>query len=235
MNQHISDLPPWLAQIHHELIIPRRKRIQQHPFMLSMLNGSAEPKDAQGYFSGLMWHLLDFGKHVGHLMEKRDPAVADFLAGRSEDKDGDTAILGRIVEAFGGPAKRIEDSPWTYDPHPVWVWHDALLRAAIYSPDLPWQVGTAALNVGIESLVPYMIEPLFKASVTQYGVSSDQARWLESRSGEEERQHGENGYWVLSKFVDPKDRVLVEQCRFYIDALSRSMSHNLLQSGLERS
>ena len=103
MKHQISDLPPWLAQIHHELIVPRRKRIQQHAFMQAMRNGSAEPKDAQGYFSGLMWHLLDFGKHVGHLMGKRDPAVADFLAGRSEDKDGDTAILGRIVEAFGGP------------------------------------------------------------------------------------------------------------------------------------
>jgi pyrroloquinoline quinone (PQQ) biosynthesis protein C len=226
---------PWLDSIDRKILSPRKRAIENHPFTIAMKNGVSEPRHAERYFSGLMWHLLDFGKHVGHLMEKRDPAVATFLAGRSEDADGDTEILGRIVDAFGGPGEQIRNRPWSYRPHPVWIRHDALLRSAIYSRDLPWQVGTAALNVGIESLVPTMIEPLFQACIEKYGVTKRDAQWLESRSGEEERQHGENGYLVLDRFVDKNDTKLQDQCTFFIDALSGSMAYGLLESGLRGS
>jgi hypothetical protein len=222
----------WLEKCRKEIIEPRRAAIPQHPFVRAMLSGSAEPLHAERYFSGLMWHLLDFGKHVQHHMQKRPPEVDKFLEGRSEDKDGDTDILRRIVEALGGPAEQIAKEPWTYRPHPVWITHDALLRSAVYSSDFPWQVGTAALNVGIESLVPTMIEPLFAAATQQYHLSSDQAAWLESRSGEEEKQHGENGWLILSKFVPTEDLALQKLCRFHIDALSNSMAYGLLNSGL---
>lgn len=231
MNTTFKDLPQWLYNIHYDVLVPRRQKILSHPFIKSMNEGSSEKHHAEGYFSGLMWHLLDFGKHVSHLMSKRDPEVSIFLKGRSEDKDGDTEILARIVEAFGGPNSLIKQTPWSYRPDPIWIAHDSLLRASIYSEDLEWQVGTAALNVGIESLVPHMIEPLFKACIKNYEVSSHQAQWLESRSGEEEKQHGENGYWVLAKFVDPKDEKLIQKCRFYIDALSYSMAYRLLETG----
>ena len=56
-------------------------------------------------------------------------------------------------------------------------------------------------------------------------------RWLESRSGEEERQHGENGYALLAEFVPHGDRTLQSQCLFYIDQLSASMAYGLLESG----
>lgn len=222
---------PWLKRLHSEVVLPRQRVIENHPFILAMSAGAAEPREAERFFSGLMWHLLDFGKHVAHHMAKRPPEVARLLEGRSEDEDGDTQILGRIVTAFGGNAELIATKPWRYRPHPVWVRHDALLRSAIYSADLPWQVGTAALNVGIESLVPTMIEPLYRASVRHYGVSTDQAKWLESRSGEEERQHGENGYLILNEFVRSDDVALQEICAFYVDALSSSMAYGLLRSG----
>ena len=182
-----------------------------------------------------MWHLLDFGRHVAHLMNKRPAEVSKRLEGRSEDQDGDTTILKRIVDALGGPSEQIEKQPWSYSPHPVWITHDALLRSAVYSQDLPWQVGAAALNVGIETLVPTMIEPLFHAATKTYQLSSTQAEWLESRSGEAERQHGENGFILLSEFVHSEDRLLQQQCRFQIDALSYSMAYRLLESGMRRS
>jgi hypothetical protein len=178
-----------------------------------------------------MWHLLDFGKHVEHLMKKRPAEVSRLLEGRSEDKDGDTGILKRIVDALHGPSEAIEKQPWSYHPHPVWITHDALLRAAIYSYDLPWQVGAAGLNVGIEALVPTMIEPLFHAATHSYKLSHSQAEWLESRSGEAERQHGENGFILLAEYVGQNDKQLQQQCRFYIDALSYSMAYRLLESG----
>ncbi|MBC7692153.1 MAG: hypothetical protein H7222_10315 [Methylotenera sp.] len=230
-----KDLPPWLAECHQRIILPRRRVIETHPFMQAMRSGSAEPAHAERYFSGLMWHLLDFGKHVAHLMEKRPAEVSTLLAGRSEDKDGDTGILSRIVTAFDGPTQLIEKTPWKYRPHAVWIHHDALLRSVIYSSDLPWQVGAAGLNVGIEALVPYMIEPLFKASVEKYGISSSQAQWLESRAGDEEKQHGENGYILLKHFVGKDDLLLQQQCIFYMEALSHSMAYGLLQSGMRAS
>jgi pyrroloquinoline quinone (PQQ) biosynthesis protein C len=231
-NPRLESFPSWIRELDQAVLAPRRRAIEVHPFTLAMQKGTAEPRDAEPYFSGLMWHLLEFGKHVAHHMKRRDPAVAEFLVGRSEDVDGDTEILGRIVRAFGGPVDQIQNRPWTYRPHPVWIRHDALLRSAIYSEDLPWQVGTAALNVGIESLVPTMIEPLFKATVDHYGISRNEAEWLESRAGEAERQHGENGYYILNQFVSPDDSALKEKCSFFIEALSGSMAYGLLDSGL---
>ncbi len=226
-------LPTWIRRAHSEILAPRRRAIENHPFIRAMETGQAEVRDAERFFSGLTWHLLEFGKHVGHHMKKRPPEVAAFLAGRSEDEDGDTEILGRIVRAFGGPIELIQTRPWDYKPHAVWIRHDALLRSAIYSTDLEWQIGTAALNVGIESLVPTMIEPLYRACVKNYGVTSHDAKWLESRSGEEERQHGENGYAVLAEFVGSSDTLLQSKCLFFIDALSASMAYGLLESGMK--
>ena len=227
-----ANWPEWILKIQEELIEPRRRVIENHPFVRGMLAGQVERADAERFFSGLMWHLLDFGNHVGHLMAKRPAEVSRVLEGRSEDQDGDTTILRRIVDALGGPSEQIEKRPWTYRAHPVWITHDALLRSAVYSPDFPWQVSAAALNVGIETLVPSMIEPLFHAAKKNYHLSDSQAEWLESRSGEAERQHGENGYILLAKFVGEDDRALQEKCRFQIDALSYSMAYRLLESGI---
>lgn len=224
----------WIEKIRLDIINPRLLAIIEHPFMKSMQDGTAKPEDARNYFSGLMWHLLDFGSHVDFLMNKRPPEVMDFLNGNSEDEDGDTDILGKIVAAFGDNPDRIAIDPWTYRPDPIWIQHDALLRSAIYSQDLPWQVGAAALNVGIESLVPTMIEGLFKASVENYGITTDQAQWLQSRSGEEEKQHGENGFLLLKEFVSEDDELLIKKCTFFIDALSYSMAYRLLETGLPK-
>lgn len=224
---------PWLQDVYQQMILPRRARIASHPFVIAMQSGSCEFRQAEQFFSGLQWHLMEFGAHVKHLIEKRPPEVIRVLEGRSEDKDGDTEILARIVRKFGGPSALINEQPWRYRPHSVWVYHDALLRSAIYSRDLSWQVGTAALNIGIESLVPYMIEPLFRAAVERYGVTANDAAWLASRSGEDERQHGENGFILLDQFVRADQTILIDQCRFFIDSLSRSMAYGLLQSGLE--
>ncbi len=228
----MTDLKPWLRNIYEEVTLPKRKVIENHAFVKNMQGGIAEKTDALRYFQGLMWHLLDFGKHVEHLMKKRPAEVTSFLESRSEDEDGDTEILGRIVAAFGGNPAEIAKNPWSQNIHPVWIQHDALLRSVIYSPDFSWQVGAAALNVGIEALVPNMIEPLFRACIAKYGVTSDAAQWLESRSGEAEKQHGENGFLILNHFVSVHDEKLQRQCRFFIESLSDSMAYGLLSSGL---
>jgi hypothetical protein len=231
-DSFLKNLNPWLCEILNDVIVPKRKAIENHLFLTNMQAGTVQKKDALIYFEGLLWHLLDFGKHAEYLAKKRPIEVSEFLNGRAEDEDGDTEILSRIIKAFGGNFEKITESPWRFKVHPIWIHHDALLRAAIYSQDLPWQVGAAALNIGIESLVPFMVEPIFRATVQNYGVSSDEAKWLESRSGEEEKQHGENGFLILNEFVDTRDDLLQAQCRFFIQALSDSMAYGLLSTGL---
>lgn len=225
---------PWILKCQNEIIEPRKRVIENHPLTVGMLNGSVEKAHAEKFFSGLMWHLQDFGKHVSHLMNKRPPEASTLLANRSEDTDGDTGVLKRIVNILGGNTEIIERSPYLHNPHPVWITHDALLRSAIYSTDFPWQAGAAALNSGIECLVPTMIEPLFIATTKRYGLTKEDAAWLDSRSGEAERQHGENGWILLNHFVKPDDFALQALCRFQIDALSYSMAYRLLESGINR-
>jgi hypothetical protein len=130
-----QDLQPWLRSAYTDIILPKRKIIENHPLVKSMQAGASEKQDARVYFEGLLWHLLDFGKHVSYLMAKRPPEVLTFLGDRAEDEDGDTQILGRIINAFGGNFEKIAKSPWNQRVNPIWIHHDALLRSAIYSED----------------------------------------------------------------------------------------------------
>jgi hypothetical protein len=43
--------------------------------------------------------------------------------------------------------------------------------------------------------------------------------------GEEEIQHGENGFLILDHYVNEADTTLQKKCVFFIDALSRSMAY----------
>lgn len=221
---------PWLRETHHEIILPARQRMLSHAGLQAVQAGKASRNHILSYFSGLLWHLKDFDKHVSHLMKKRPPEISRLLEGRSEDQDGSLDSLVKPVDFFGGDSQLILKSPWSYEPHEVWVHHDALLRSCIYSTDFEWQVGTAALNIGIEALVPYMVGSLLEASHKKYQFGGENAEWLESRSGEEEIQHGENGYLLLNHYIDESDHALIEKCRFFIRALSHSMSDRLFMS-----
>lgn len=77
-----------------------------------------------------------------------------------------------------------------------------------------------------------MLEPLLRAAVLHDGLNHHQAEWLASRSGEEERQHGDNGFILLRRSVDPTDAQLVEHCRFFVEILSDMISGTLPDTGL---
>lgn len=220
----------WVRRLHDEIIEPARNRMLRHQGLQGVVEGRAQKSAILQYFSGLLWHLRDFDKHVAFLMKKRPQEVDALMVGRSEDQDGSLDSLVRPVEFFGGNASMILETPWAFKPHPVWIHHDAMLRSCIYSQDFEWQVGAAALNVGIESFVPDMVGALMQACHQSYGFGGKNAEWLESRSGEEERQHGENGYIILNKFVEEGDVELISKCKFFIRALSDSMSRRLFSS-----
>ena len=72
------------------------------------------------------------------------------------------------------------------------------------------------------------------ASMKQYEITREQAVLLKSGSGDEEKQHRENGYLILKKFVHPHCALLQQQFVFYIGQLSASRACGLLESGLQR-
>ena len=77
-----------------------------------------------------------------------------------------------------------------------------------------------------------MCGPLADALEQGYGVTGLPLKWLQQRTTLEEIEHGDNGFLILSHFVDETDAQLVATCRLYADKLSLSMSKYLLDGGL---
>ena len=89
-----NQLPDWLKLAYFEIIQPKREIIQNHEFVQKMKLGEARKEDAKHYFAGLMWHLLDFGKHVSHLIQKRPDEVDHFLKDKIQKAHNCTDFRG---------------------------------------------------------------------------------------------------------------------------------------------
>ena len=85
-----------------------------------------------------------------------------------------------------------------YTPPQECFWHEAQLRSAIFSTDLRWQVGAAAINAGTEGIVPWMCGPLADVLQQGSGVAGLPLKWLLQRITLEEIEHGDNGFLILS-------------------------------------
>ena len=80
--------------------------------------------------------------------------------------------------------------------------------------------------------MPWMCGPLADALEEGYGIQGLALEWLHQRITPEEIEHGDNGFLILSHFVDADDADLVANCGLYADKLSLSMSQGLLNGGL---
>jgi len=234
-----GDLAPWVRELYDNVIIPRRRRAALHPFTEAVRAGEVERSVLAAYFSGMYWHVTRAGHLFGGFFARRSPDVETFLAGRAEDghsPEEETRLqktsLGALITEMGGDIAALEAGLLSYAPPQEWFLHETQLRSAIFSADFPWQVGAAAINAGTEGIVPWMCGPLAGALVQGYHVSPLAVEWLNQRITPEEIQHGDNGFLILSHFVDAGDAELVANCARYADRLSVSMSQSLLDCGL---
>jgi hypothetical protein len=182
----------------------------------------------------------------GHLFVKlasqRPPEVSAFIVsiggrvndGHSSDaaKEATAASLGALINALGGNFKEFLSTLDTFTPPNEWFLHNAQLRAAIYSSDFTWELSVAAMNAGTEGVVPWYCGPLAVALQKGYGIEGLATEWLRTRGTTEAKQHGDNGFKILSHFVPEGDSKMISECSLYVDRLAHSMSHTLLDCGM---
>lgn len=232
-------MAPWVQTLYADVILPRRHSAARHPFTEAVRLGQVEKSVLVAYFQGMYWHVTRAGHLFGGFFARRPAEVGTFLEGRAEDghsPEDETRLqkssLGALIDALGGDAQTFEAGLTDYTPPPEWFLHETQLRSAIFSMDFPWQVGAAAINAGTEGIVPWMCGPLADALAEGYGIHGLALEWLHQRITPEEIEHGDNGFLILSHFVDQSDPEQVALCRLYADKLSLSMSKALLDGGL---
>jgi hypothetical protein len=72
------------------------------------------------------------------------------------------------------------------------------------------------MNAGTEGIVPYYCGPLADALEKGYNISGVALEWLKQRGTDAAKQHGDNGFRVLSHFVDNKDYQKIAQLSLHI-------------------
>jgi len=232
-------LAPWVQTLYRDIILARRRNAATHPFTQAVRAGEIDRRALAAFFGGMYWHVTRAGHLFGGFFARRPADVETFLEGRSEDghsPEEETRLqktsLGALIDALGGDSAKLAQGIVDYLPPQEWFWHEAQLRSAIFSGDFPWQVGAAAINAGTEGVVPWMCGPLADALAEGYGMDGLSLEWLRQRITPEEIEHGDNGFLILSHFVDAADAEQVSMCRLYADKLSLSMSKHLLDCGL---
>ncbi len=232
-------LAPWVRRLYSDTILQRRRDAATHPFTQAVRAGQVDKSALAAFFGGMYWHVTRAGHLFGGFFARRPADVETFLAGRSEDghsPEDETRLqkssLGALMDALGGDSETFAQNIVDYAPPQEWFWHETQLRSAIFSSDFPWQVGAAAINAGTEGVVPWMCGPLADALAEGYGIDGLPLEWLRQRITAEEIEHGDNGFLILSHFVDADDDDQVSACRLYADKLSLSMSKHLLDCGL---
>ena len=177
-----------------------------------------------------------------NLASRRPASVAAFISsigGRVSDghssEDAKRATEGSfraLMEALGGDFDAFKTDLDSYQPPYEWFLHNAQLRAAIYSADFSWEVGTAAMSAGTEGTVPWYCAPLARALEKGYDIKGVATEWLRVRGIQEAKEHADNGFKVLSHFIEVDDVRKISECSMFVDRLSISMSHTLLDCGL---
>ncbi len=231
-------LAPWVERLYDEIVLPRRQAAAAHPFTAAVGAGEVDRDVLRAYVEGLFWHITRARGLFAAFFAKRPGEVDAFLAGRAEDGKPPEeqalrmrASLRALLESFGTDADAFERDLAGFRPPQEWWWHETQLRAAVFSDDLPWQVAAAAINAGTEGIVPWMCGPLSDALERGYGLSGQALEWLRYRISTDEVEHGDNGFLLLSHFVDAGDTALQGACALYLERLSLSTSRYLLDCG----
>jgi pyrroloquinoline quinone (PQQ) biosynthesis protein C len=237
---YYSELKPWIRTLYLQSA-SRRKSASNHRFISAIEAGVVSKRALLNYFQGMYWHVARSGHLFINLALQRPPAVKEYLSsigGRIDDghssedaKRATTESLGALLEVLGGDFKQFIAELDTYTPPYEWFLHNAQLRSAIYSSDFTWEIGVAAMNAGTEGVVPYYCGPLAVALEKGYNIKGVALEWLKFRGTEAAKRHGDNGFRVLSHFIDDTNEQKIAQVSLQIDQLSLSMSKTLLDCG----
>lgn len=212
----------WLIGLRTDVVEPIRDRALAHPFLQEVSTGSFPVHKLRRFFADLCWVIITTPGVVAALAARTPHYEHDIKTKMLENARSEwnhSRALSRTVNALGGPGDLIYQGPdhaWQALPY---AWH---LRnwQVNYAYNEPWLDGIAAFAVGIESLVPTIIHPLWKACERHYGLTGEAANWLMWHGGEVEMQHGNDGLFILESRVPAGDRELQ---RHLSDVVSKTM------------
>jgi pyrroloquinoline quinone (PQQ) biosynthesis protein C len=81
----------------------------------------------------------------------------------------------------------------------------------------PWIEGIAAVQVAIESVVPYALKPVWDGLREHYGLSEVELGWFAIHAGEVEMRHGNEGILILEQYVADDDLATQARLRYIVD------------------
>ncbi len=215
LNELHSD---WLIELRRDVIEPVRDKALAHPFLADIAAGTFPVHKLRRYFADLCWTIITTPGVVASLAARTphyEHEIKTKLLENAHSEWNHSWALAQTVTALGGPGDRIYEGPeHTWDALP-YAWH---LRnwQVLYAYNEPWIDGVAAFAVGIEALVPTIINPLWHACEANYGLKDEALDWLAWHGGEVEMQHGNDGLLILEQKVAPDDVALQQHLRSVI-------------------
>lgn len=229
-REYLTDVESeWLQQLRTEVIDPIRREVAAHPFLIGAVSGELPIAIVRHYLTGLLWNITAFPECVAALASRTpryDHATKRLLLENAAAEMDHPFALADTVRYLGGDPDPILHGPeHAYLPPHAWFDHHGLLE--LYAYKKPWIEGVAAINVGIEAVVPSQIGPLGLALHTKYGVPKEHMAWFHWHGGEVEQEHGNDGLRILERHVAPDDKETQALCGYAVRRIGSMLGHEL--------
>ena len=217
----------WVRRIRDEIILPRRQEAVRRAPTPAIRNGTAPREQILGQvLIPTLWRITRFPEWIAALGARcptYDWEMKTALLQNAYEECEHPFLLARAIRALGGdPDPILRGDPDAFTPSPEMLarrdWNE------LYVYHKPWIEGVAAIQVSIESIVPYALKPVWDGLAEHYGVSDDDLAWFHIHAGEIEMRHGNEGILVLERYVADDDVDTQARIRYVIDQSTRGFA-----------
>ncbi|MBI3090410.1 MAG: iron-containing redox enzyme family protein [Candidatus Tectomicrobia bacterium] len=209
----------WINEARDTLVTPYRKKMAEHPYLREAIAGTLPREKLLCLAENTLWLITSFPEVIATFASRcprYDHGLKKQLLANAWSEHEHPMFLARAVKALGGdPAPILKGPDWgPFQPKRVVICMRYWMHYAAHQ--LSWPEALAAVPVGIESFVPYQMNPIWKSLTTNYGLSADDTEWFAIHGGEVEMEHGNEGIRRLEKYVHPRDLEMQQACRHAI-------------------
>ena len=224
----------WLRRLRADVIDPIRRDVGAHPFLVGAVAGTLPIEAIRAYLTGLLWNIAGFPECVAALASRtprHDHETKRLLLQNAAAEVEHPFALADTVRYLGGDADGpLNGTTGGYRPPKAWFDHHSLLE--LYAYQKPWIEGVAAINVGIEAIVPSQIGPLGRALHERYSVPRERMQWFHWHGGEVEQEHGNDGLRLLERYVAEDDNETQALCAYAVERIGSMLAHELPEDAL---
>jgi pyrroloquinoline quinone (PQQ) biosynthesis protein C len=215
----------WVRRIRDELLLPRRALAAQRPPIPAIRAGTATPPEVvDGFLLPSLWRILRFPELVAVLGARGpeyDWEMKRGLLRNAYEECEHPFLLGRAIRALGGdPEPTLHGTAGGFVPTAEMLWRREWF--VYYAYHRPWIEGIAALQVAIEAIAPFALQPVWDGLREHYGLSADDLAWFAIHAGEVEMRHGNEGILLLERYVADDDVETQARLYYVIDYSTRA-------------